>query len=334
VQSRLFEPGSHQAARPAGVRSLQHPSEAKERCGAAARPFLPSAANEMSSDQHSGAPKIAVRSRCGSIQVRWRSASRRAAFIAGGLLLTIAAGCGGSSSTTSTTVELPTHPTVPADAGCNAAQPHHVAVNPVAFGTLIQVCSSSDGSSVRVNNISSTVIAVSPDSQGSSVTMHLDPFTATTFVAAATAAAVPGQCSFSRCSLPGGGAVIAEGSAPIILDFDVDYSATTAANAATALAAYLQGRLSSPGQQLARRVATCADEAGSIAQQNQYWQVALRSAITGSADCGSLLRSALDEPAAERVSTAEEVTGLAKSIGHGTWIDTLTYGGAEILAHR
>lgn len=239
-------------------------------------------------------------------------------------------GCGnGNSTTSSPAYTVPT--TTQVDSGCNPVEPRHVEVTPSSFGTLLHVCSSTNGSTVRVENISSTVIRVSPRSRGS--TLRLEPSTATSFVEEATAAAVPGQCSVSACSLPGRAAAIAQGPAPVILGFDVDYSQTTSAVVASALAGYVQGRLQTPGQRLANSVATCATAAGQFAQNN-YWQDALRSAITGSSNCGDLLHNILGEPVAEESTVAEEVTGFARRVGGGTWIDALTYGGAEILTHR
>lgn len=256
---------------------------------------------------------------------------RTGAFVvATAAIALLSAGCGPDGNSNANPPTPDTSIGAYPDPGCTAEHPRHVSINPTEWETLLLTCASSDGTSMHVDNLSSTVIDVT--SSDLNADMAVEDQQPASLEEAAAEMAAPASCLVGTCSLPAGRTLDIDSDAELTLTFRVDDTKTLTAQAARGLVSVLTSRVPSPGGGFVQQVASCARDVQNLAQPAQ-WQEDVRNTITGSLDCSELVKKVLEEPQPDEAAVADDVVKAASRVGDGVWIDALSYDTVKILSH-
>jgi hypothetical protein len=248
-------------------------------------------------------------------------------------------GCGGSSGSRSHSrtpaaagapVEATTHVTV---TGCPAAQPRGIVPSPKEWIVDVRMCAARDGSSVLLTNISKVVVL---EVRGVSGT-HLQEQSGasageSTSLADQTSAQVaPDGClTQDACTLLPGHAILAMGS-PATIDFAAVHDATVAVSAARAYATWTQEE-TEKGQQVARRIVTCAKLAGGAVPHARSWEEAYELASRRNSFCWRLVTTIMADAGTGERPEPRFFADIARRIDQGAWRDAMEYGTAHVAA--
>jgi hypothetical protein len=153
---------------------------------------------------------------------------------------------------------------------------------------LIQLCVSEDYSSLRLTNVSMKVLWVW--SEGGVESYEVYPAEPSTVEGEAAHTAVPGVCGGQGCVVSPDDVLVAWGTPPLELRFQIDFSRTLSANVASALASAAVRRLTSARSRSAGQIANCAINFSQFAQQEPDYSLdTFRQGFVTAESCGTTL---------------------------------------------
>lgn len=225
--------------------------------------------------------------------------------------------------------------TPPVSAACAGTpdQPIRVPATPPG---LVVACSSADGRTLSVSNVSSQVLRFEGHPPGS-VEMELTSTPESAGDEAAMYISGAGDQQRGDFVLPLGGAmVVTSASPPVSVDFAPDLQVSGQALVAQYAAEWAAGKLQTRGRALADRVSSCAESAAGVAQPDAYVEDVLRSAL-GGGTCVGLVSDILAEeqggtPAV--VDDAARARGQILELAKPVWKDVFVETAAKVLARH
>jgi hypothetical protein len=221
------------------------------------------------------------------------------------------------------------------DGACDVAHPVRVAPTPAWTGALVTVCSSNDGSSLMLKNVSLKVLRVWAATNDPPTRLHVADPPAGTFAERAAAGVAPAICrqDVVNCRLPAGGTATATtGGETANVHFAVAPEDTVAANAARFIGGWISARLTPRGIALRQRLESCArNGAEALSGDAVYLDDGIRQMLGVYGSCGPLIQDVLGDTesttidaAAERPNAAKQILGKAKIVLGGSFDDELT----------
>jgi len=202
----------------------------------------------------------------------------------------------------------------------------------------VRICASIDESfyGLVMYNLSATVLTVSvPDS---ALKPQVSPPTSQSVGTVLALQTIGYGCTSERprwCTLPSGASFSSVILTPFRLSFDVAPWATISQNTANAIGQWIESRLIPSPLRFSNQIKACARAAGNLYRDTAVWSDAMRSALTTSGECGSLIRSVERESTpVEKPQVATRVVRIARTFAGGNWIDELTVGIGKFLRLR
>ncbi len=226
-----------------------------------------------------------------------------------------------------------------ADAGCSDhAYPARVS-NDGLLAEQFHTCSTRDGTSLRLENVSSLVLAVAAsDGGGGELSVSASGPEPTTFRELMVARAEPPTClpMFAWCRMPPRAEVVVKDAASVRVTLDP--AATSGATAAAMFAGWVESRFESSAASFAGGVLACANAARNVMAQNRYQHVedAIREALDDvdtARDCTTLYREL--HAGAEDVSpaTIDAESHFAGSLTENFQRDVAVAAATRVIEH-
>jgi hypothetical protein len=231
-----------------------------------------------------------------------------------GAWLAVGAGCGGGGdggdggdSTSTSALTKPEH-----DSGCSDDQPRRIEPSE-GWGAYVTPCYTRDGTTAKLKNVSDTWLTVTPTSQEPAYFQDTLGLT--------------GDRVSGSFDLPAAQSQIITSDAPVSFNLALDWPSTVQANLQEAVLSRIRSRFQSPGRTLLLRAQNCAQSAGDLARNQQYFQDAVRSVLGGQA-CLSLVRDVLQEEGALQTErnlarSTDEFVEATRVVAGGSWKDEL-----------
>lgn len=196
-----------------------------------------------------------------------------------------------SIETATTAAYTPPAPQV--ERGCTRGQPYRLRVSDARWEALVHACSNRYGNSLMLRNASDLVLHVWARGEAAPQLTVYEP-TAESFVDQMVQTAVRSGWSptLGAYVLTPGASVVGTGYYRFTFDFKTASYQTVVASATNVVAGAIAARFTTPGQKLAQRIVTCAENVAGYLRGSPYWQDQLGTAVNAVSACGGLLRQA------------------------------------------